>query len=110
MLTSALKSAWNPDFGRVASRTYLNRLTPPLRLDEADWITLNESLSDHLSLRWLRQRYPRATPRTRCNSVQMVEGPVAELENDMWMLAHPDVRRLQRVRLLFDFCRENLVL
>lgn len=123
--------------GVFASRTYLDRVAQPLQLDQADWITLDESLSDHPSLRWLRQRYPRATPRTRCNSVlsvagavvwgmgvgvapvflfkdnsqvKMVEGPVTELENDLWMLAHPDVRRLQRVRLLFDFCRENLLL
>ena len=123
--------------GVFASRTYLDSVAQPLRLDEADWIALDDSLSDHPSLRWLRQRYPRAVPRTRCNSVLsvaggvvwgmgvgvapvflfkdnpevlMVEGPVAELENDLWMLAHPDVRRLQRVRLLFDFCRENLVL
>ncbi|HJV74507.1 MAG TPA: LysR family transcriptional regulator [Noviherbaspirillum sp.] len=123
--------------GVFASRAYLDHIGRPLRLDEVDWITLDESLPDHPSLRWLRQRCPRAVPRIRCNSVLsvagavvwgmgvgvapvflfkdnpqvlMVEGPVAELENDLWMLAHPDVRRLQRVRLLFDFCRENLVL
>ena len=120
-----------------ASSTYLERRAQPLRLEEVDWIALDESLSDHPSARWRRQRYPKLAPRVRCNSVlsvagsvvwglgvgvapvflfrdnpqvRMIEGPVAELENDLWMLAHRDVRRLQRVRLLFDFFREQLVL
>jgi DNA-binding transcriptional LysR family regulator len=42
--------------------------------------------------------------------VRIVEGPVAELETDLWLLAHPDIRHLQRVKLLFEFLRENLAL
>ena len=42
--------------------------------------------------------------------VVMLEGPLEELTNDLWILAHPDIRHLQRVKLLFDFLKENLKL
>lgn len=120
-----------------ASDAYLARAPQPLRLEEADWIALDESLADHPSVRWRRQRYPKVAPRCRCNSVlsvagavvwgmgvgvaplfllrdkpqvRVVEGPLPELDTDLWMLAHPDVRHLQRVKLLFDHVRTNLVL
>lgn len=119
------------------ARSYLARSPHPLRLEQADWVALGDSLPDHPSVRWLRQRHPKVVPRYRCNSVlsvadsvvwglgvgvapmlllkdkpevEIVEGPVAELETDLWILAHPDVRHLQRVKLLFDFLRENVVL
>jgi DNA-binding transcriptional LysR family regulator len=41
--------------------------------------------------------------------VEIVEGPLPELETDLWMLAHPDNRQLQRVRALFDFFRGKVV-
>lgn len=120
-----------------ASRAYLVRHPQPLHLEEADWVALDDSLPDHPSVAWRRRRYPKVAPRYRCNSVlsaagsvvwglgvgvaplfllkdnpdaQIVEGPLAELETDLWLLAHPDVRHLQRVKLLFGFLRENLVL
>lgn len=120
-----------------AAQSYLDRQPLPLRLEGADWIALDESLADHPSVRWRRQRYPKVQPRYRCNSVlsasgaivwglgvgvapmfllqdnpqvRIVEGPVPELETDLWMLAHPDVRHLQRVRILFDYLREQLKL
>ena len=120
-----------------ASRAYLERRTAPLRLEEADWIALDESLPDHPSTRWRSRHYPKISPRIRCNSVmsvagavvhglgvgvvplfilrdqpqvEIVAGPLEELETDLWILAHPDVRHLQRVKLLFDFLKENTVL
>jgi DNA-binding transcriptional LysR family regulator len=41
---------------------------------------------------------------------RIVEGPVDELDTDLWVLAHPDARHLQRVKVLFEFLRENVVL
>jgi DNA-binding transcriptional LysR family regulator len=106
-------------------------------LDQMDWIMLDESLPDHPSVRWLRKHYPRLAPRFRCNSVfsvagavvqglgvgvvpmfllkdnpavRILEGPLEELDTGLWMLAHPDIRHLQRVKLLFDFLRERLAL
>jgi len=118
-----------------AAEDYLARMGGTVDLERADWIALDESLAEHPSVRWRRQRYPKVQPRYRCNSVlsvagsvvwglgvgvapvfllkdrpgvRVIEGPVAELETDLWMLAHPDIRHLKRVKLLFDFLRENL--
>ncbi len=104
-------------------------------LDQMDWITLDESLPDHPSVKWLQKHYPKLAPRYRCNSVfsvagavvqglgvgvvplfllkdnpqvRIVEGPLEELDTGLWILAHPDIRHLQRVKLLFDFLRDNL--
>jgi len=120
-----------------AAQTYLDRHPQPLKLEDADWIALDESLADHPSVRWRRQRYPKVVPHYRCNSVlsvsgsvvwglgvgvapmfllkdhpqvRIVDGPLDELQTDLWMLAHPDVRHLHRVKLLFEFLRENLSL
>lgn len=116
---------------------YLARHPVPLAVEQADWIALDESLADHPSVKWRHGRYPKVQPRYRCNSVlsvagsvvwglgvgvlpvflmkdragvKIVEGPLPELETDLWMLAHPDSRQLQRVRVLFDFMREKVIL
>jgi MFS family permease len=114
----------------------LGRSTRPLKLDEADWIALDDTLTDHPSVKWRRQRYPKLNARYRCNSIlsvagsvvwigrgrraafsdegpadiDIVEGPLQELETDFWVLAQPDIRHLQRVKLLFDFLKENATL
>lgn len=119
-----------------AAPAYLDRCAQPLRLEDADWIALDDTLPDHPSVKWRRQHYPKLMPRYRCNSLlsvagavvagmgigvvplfmlkdhpqaRIVAGPFPELETDLWALAHPDVRHLQRVKLLFEFLRENLV-
>lgn len=120
-----------------ASQSFLQRTPQPLKLEELDWITLDESLAEHPSLKWRRAHYPKLAVRYRCNSVlsvagcvvkglgigvvplflvrdhpeiQIVEGPLKELDTDLWILAHPDIRHLQRVKLLFDFLKSTLVL
>ncbi|MGH8807873.1 MAG: LysR family transcriptional regulator [Noviherbaspirillum sp.] len=120
-----------------ASRAFLARAGQPLKLDETDWIALDDTLADHPSVKWRRQRYPKRVARYRCNSVlsvagsvacglgvgvvplflmkdnpevEIVEGPLKELETDLWILAHPDIRHLQRVKVLFDFLKENVAL
>jgi DNA-binding transcriptional LysR family regulator len=106
-------------------------------LENADWVALDESLADHPSSRWRRRHYPKRVPRYHCNSVlsvagaivnglgigvvplfllkdhpqtRIVAGPLEELESELWILAHPDVRHLQRVKLLFEFLKANLAL
>lgn len=118
-----------------ASRALLARNEQPLKLDEADWVGLDDTLADHPSVKWRKQRYPKLAARYRCDSVMsvagsvisglgvgvvplfllkdhpqvaIVEGPLQELETDLWILAHPDIRHLQRVKLLFDFLKENV--
>jgi DNA-binding transcriptional LysR family regulator len=120
-----------------ASRSFLERGAQPLALEHADWIALDDSLADHPSAKWRRQRYPKLVPRYRCNSVlsvagavmcglgvgvlplflmqqnpqvEIVDGPLKELDTDLWILAHPDTRHLRRVKLLFDFLKENIAL
>jgi DNA-binding transcriptional LysR family regulator len=120
-----------------ASRSYLRRFPKPVDLEDAEWIALDESLVDHPSLKWRRTHYPKLAVRYRCNSVlsvtgcvvhglgvgvvpmflirnnpelEIVEGPLKELDTDLWVLAHPDIRHLQRVKLLFNFLTNTLVI
>jgi len=118
-----------------ASKDYLARGKP--YPEGADWIVLDDSLPDHPSQAWRRQRYPKLPARHRVNSVmsvagavaagmgvgvaplfvfdgdpqvEIVEGPLDELDTELWCLAHPDARELQRVKLWFAFLREHLQL
>ena len=115
-----------------ASRDYLARHPGKRELEEMDWIALDDTLPDHPSQKWRRQRLPKLRPQYRVNSVlsvagavlcgmgvgvvplfllkdnpqaEIVAGPLEELDNDLWALAHPDIRQLQRVKVLFDFLR-----
>jgi DNA-binding transcriptional LysR family regulator len=120
-----------------ASKEYLS-LHPKLQSrEDMDWIALDESLPDHPSQKWRRQHYPKLKPRYRVNSVmsvagavvggmgvgvvplavfkdnphvEIVEGPLDELDTDLWALAHPDARHLQRVKVLFEFLRSTVLL
>jgi DNA-binding transcriptional LysR family regulator len=118
-----------------ASKDYLSRCADGTRPEEMDWIALDETLPDHPSQKWRRQHYPKLKPRYRVNSVlsaagaivngmgigviplillqdnpqvRIVEGPLDELNTDLWALAHPDARHLQRVKVLFDYMRERI--
>jgi DNA-binding transcriptional LysR family regulator len=118
-----------------AYRSLLSRSRRQHDLSEMPWITLDDTLANHPSYKWWRQRYPKARSHFRCNSVMsvagaivnglgvgvapcflmngrpevvMAEGPLDELRNDLWILTHPDIRHLQRVKLLFDFLKENV--
>lgn len=120
-----------------AASTYLARQSQPFMPERGDWITLDDSLAGHPSVKWRQERFPDLLPKYRCNSVlsvagavaaglgigvvpmfmmqkqtgvEILQGPLPELENDLWMLAHPDNRQLQRVRVMLDFFRENVVL
>lgn len=124
------------DNAAYISRSLLGRRRQ-IKLAEMDWITLDDTLANHPSYKWWRQHYPKATSRFLCNSlmsvagaivngmgvgvapcflmdghpdVVVVEGPLEELKTDLWILAHPDIRHLQRVKLLFDFLKENVKL
>ncbi|HEY8102095.1 MAG TPA: LysR family transcriptional regulator [Burkholderiaceae bacterium] len=126
--------------GVVENAVYIHRSLLPrgrrkINLVEMDWITLDDTLTNHPSYKWWRQHYPKAASRFRCNSVMSVAGAIInglgvgvaprfmmdghpdvvivdglpdELKNDLWILAHPDIRHLQRVKLLFDFLKENV--
>jgi len=118
-----------------ASRAYLEAHRHIQDYRDMDWIALDATLPDHPSQRWRRQHLPKVVPRYRMNSVlsvagavvhgmgvgvvpltvfkdnplvQIVDGPIAELETELWALAHPDTRHLQRMRVMFEFLRTSL--
>lgn len=114
---------------------------PPARPDPATlpWVSpdADESLADHLSVRWRRRVWPQLQPVLRCNSILAVAqavrcgaaigvaprfllqgqpdivaltGDEPALDTELWLLTHPDVRHLRRVKVFFDFVRQRLVL
>jgi len=118
-----------------ASKAYLeaHRHVPDYR--DMDWIALDATLPDHPSQRWRRLHHPKVVPRYRMNSVlsvagavvhgmgvgvvplavfrdnplvEIVDGPIAELATELWALAHPDTRHLQRMKVMFAFLRSSL--
>lgn len=120
-----------------ASKRYLASVAEGAPHESMDWIALDDSLPDHPSQKWRRERYPKLKPRYRVNSVisvagavvyglgvgvvplvllkdnpdvEIVQGPLDELDTDLWALAHPDARHLQRVKALFDFMRKRIAL
>jgi DNA-binding transcriptional LysR family regulator len=123
--------------GIFASGAYLEGKTRPLDLEKLDWIAPDDSLPEYPSVKWMRKRHPHVIPKFRCNSILSVAGAIVhglgigvapgflmkgnpgvediggrlpELDTELWILAHPDIRHLHRVKLLFDFLRENLTI
>lgn len=96
------------------------------------WITLDDSLAAIPSSRWLQGRIGSGGGVLRVNSMwaaaeaaaagagravlpdylakahlmQQIGEPVRELQSQVWLLVHPDLRRVRRVRAFLDFgCR-----
>jgi DNA-binding transcriptional LysR family regulator len=130
--------------GVLRSALYAHRrLLPrsPAHPDPAamEWVSpdADESLADHLSVRWRRRVYPQVQPALRCNSILAVAqavmcgaaigvaprfllqdrpdvvaltGDEPALDTELWLLTHPDVRHLRRIKVFFDFVRERLAM
>lgn len=128
--------------GTLESGIFINKKLLPSDNQELDWsnmnwITVDDSLSGHASLKWLQDNHPEAKVRLRCNSVvsvanaithglgvgaslialmsncnqvKLIQGPIPDLDSGLWVLTHPEVRHLHRVRLLFDFLKDHLVI
>lgn len=119
------------------SKDYLSSHADIDNHESLDWVVLDDTLPDHPSQKWRRQHYPKLRPRYRVNSVlsvagavvngmgigvvplavlrdhpnvEIVEGPLEELETDVWALTHPDARHLQRIKVLFEFLRNEISL
>lgn len=122
-----------------AHRRYLDGLTPGTPVEAMAWAApdADPNLPDYPSRRWRLARYPTVVPRLRCDGMLAVaravqagvaigvaphfllggqpdmvdlSGPLPEIDTELWLLTHPDMRHLRRVKAFFDFVRANLVL
>jgi DNA-binding transcriptional LysR family regulator len=122
-----------------AHRDYLASLPPGTPVEAMTWAApqADPDLPDYPSRRWRQQRHPGVTPRLHCDSMLGVvravqcaaaigvaptflmrgqpdlvdlSGPLPEVEIDLWLLTHPDVRHLRRVKAFFEFVRARIVL
>lgn len=103
-------------------------------LEEHDWIGLDESLAHLGSARWMQARISPARIVARSSSVlalrslargalgvaplpcylgdedetlvRVQAAPIAEMESALWLLVHPDLRRVARIRAFLGFAAE----
>lgn len=101
-----------------------------LALEDHSWLAPDDSLSHLASARWLRARISSERVRYRASSLVplqvaaragmgiaplpcylgdrdaalvRVKGPLTEMASTLWILMHPDLRRVARVRAFVDF-------
>jgi DNA-binding transcriptional LysR family regulator len=120
-----------------ASRGYIERHGKPERVEDLSLhplVSLDESLSNHRVVKWLREVVPDAKISARNNSVLglvyavksgigvgplptaiadaepdlvRVLGPIPQLARSWRLLTHPDLRRTPRISAFFDFVIEE---
>lgn len=119
-----------------AARTWISRrrVKAP-RWEELDWIGLDESLAHLAQSRWLRANVPEERVVYRVDSFMLaldatraglgvallpttlaeddrrlirLAPPFAEFDTDLWILTHPDLRHVARIRALTDFLHQHL--
>jgi DNA-binding transcriptional LysR family regulator len=122
-----------------ASQAYLDTLPTGTDIAAMAWATpdADVNLPDYPSRRWRQARYPDLVPRLRCDGMLAVAravqtgvavgvapnflmagqpglvdltGHLPEVDVDLWLLTHADMRHLRRVKAFFDFVRRELVL
>lgn len=120
-----------------AGKAYLAAQPKGRHVSEMEWVGLEDGLADHPSTRWRQAAHPTVAPRCKLSNllavagavvngigvgvvplavmrehpdVVMLEGPLPELDIDLWVLAHPDTRYLGRMKAMFDFLRAAIVL
>jgi DNA-binding transcriptional LysR family regulator len=107
----------------------------PASLVDANWIGFDENLRDVRAARWIEAHIPAERIVVRVNSVLAMrtlarEGigiaalpcyladpdpglarlhpPLDEMASALWLLTHPDLRRVARIRAFLDFMAETL--
>ncbi|WP_440997263.1 LysR family transcriptional regulator [Arhodomonas sp. SL1] len=118
-----------------ASQRYLDEKPAEMDLAEHDWIAPDESLGQLPSTRWLAATVPAERIHIRANTLMAaLEGtkagvgvcplpvflgdaerglrrlgaPLPELASELWLLTHPDLRFVGRVKAVMDFAAEAL--
>ena len=111
------------------AKSYLRSTRRIAALGEHAWIGLDDSLSYHRTLKWLAKIKPLETLAYRTNSVtglhracvsgpglallpcfvgdgdmklRRVTPPIRELQTELWLLMHPDLRSSARVAVVFE--------
>lgn len=112
-----------------AAPSYLAGRSADTVFSDHDWLGLEDSLSHLRSARWIDAKVPRQRVIYRANSLvalaaaaragmglaalpchladpdpglRRVHPPLAEMEVSLWLLTHPDLRRVARVRAVLD--------
>ena len=118
-----------------ASRDYIKSLGKRHTEDDYRWIALDESLAHLESAKWMRQHVPADRIAMRFdNLVGMVDAvaagigvgmllcpladrrpelvqlkePMRQMDTQIWVLTHPDLKQVARIRALTDFLYERL--
>lgn len=122
-----------------ASRRYLDGLPPGTSPADMTWASpdADAALADYPSRRWRQARFPQVEPQLRCDGMLAVaaaiqagvaigvapyflmagrnglvdlSGHLPEVDVELWLLTHPDIRHLRRVKVFFDFVRARVTL
>lgn len=128
------RMVWAP-YGK-ASPAAGRRAAGAAPLEEGPWVTLNDELAGHSSTRFVRTNVPAErigyTVNTVSGLAEAIEagigvgylpcvvgdtrpglarlGPLAPaLGNNLWLLSHPDLRGVARVRVMLDFLAAEMV-
>lgn len=121
---------------RVAFAVYGARTNRSVDPDADAWVVPDDSLSHLRASRWLAERGYDRRAAFRANglvalrdaaalglglcvlpcylgdlspALARVGASIAELDNELWLLTHPDLRRVARVRVFLDEMREALL-
>lgn len=105
------------------------------KLDEYDWIALDDALPDSPTAKWRKKHFPKVVPRYQVDSLVALGEAVRaglgigamstykarndpalraltpELENcsvDLWVLTHPDSRHLRRIAAVYSYLAKNI--
>jgi DNA-binding transcriptional LysR family regulator len=119
-----------------AAPVYLTRQADPTELSAYEWIGFDDSLSHLGSARWVDANVANDRIVCRANSVlalraaaragmgvaalpcylgdvdsalRRVHLPLADMEASLWLLTHPDLRRVARIRTVLDYVADRLI-
>lgn len=114
---------------------YLAKAPSRQALEAHIWVAPDDSLAHLPSAQWLRKQLPIVSPVVRCNGVagmlaaaragvglaalpcflgdaaaelERVHEPLPELTVGLWLLTHPDLRRVPRIRAVLDHLHKSL--
>lgn len=101
------------------------------------WVAPDDSMPDHPSVRWRKKQYPKVQPTYRVNSLLTVmelvargagvgvlptflaqgrsdlrplTGSLAECDNELWLLTHPESRHLRRIAAVYGHLADTVEL